>query len=227
MLSDVEIGVLGATGPAGKGLAARLASIGHTVIAGSRDRSRAEATVAELSERWGTAVAGLRGGTNEEAADAADLVVVATTWEGAVDTARAHADALAGKVVVSMANGLEKVGKEFRPVMPAEGSIAQAIQAAAPRSRVVSAFHLIPAASFAALDTSIESDVVVCGDDDAARMLVMDLTIEIPELRAFDGGSLVNALGLEAFAAVLLSVNLRHKGEGTLRLLGVEGHGHR
>jgi hypothetical protein len=83
---------------------------------------------------------------------------------------------------------------------------------------------LIPAAAFAALDAQLESDVVVCGDDDAARTLVLDLVIEIPQLRAFDGGSLTNAVGLEAFAAVLLSVNLRHKGRGTLRLLGVEGY---
>jgi hypothetical protein len=224
MLCAVEIGVLGATGPAGKGLAARLASIGHDVVAGSRELARAEAVVEELGAQWGSQVASLRAGTNADAAAAADLVIVATTWEGAVDTTRAHADALAGKAVVSMANGLEKVGKEFRPVLPAEGSLAQAVQAAAPDARVVSAFHLIPAAAFAALDAKLESDVVVCGDDDAARTLVLDLVIGIPQLRAFDGGSLTNAVGLEAFAAVLLSVNLRHKGRGTLRLLGVEGY---
>jgi NADPH-dependent F420 reductase len=224
MLSHVEIGVLGATGPAGKGLAARLASVGHTVVAGSRDLARAEATVAKLTKRWGARVASLRGGTNDTAAGATDMVIVATTWEGTVDTVRAHADALADKVVVSMANGIKKVGNEFHPVLPEEGSLAQAVQVAAPRARVVTAFHLIPAAAFAALDTSIESDVVVCGDDDTARARLMDLVIEIPDLRAFDGGSLVNAVGLEAFTAVLLSVNLRHKGEGTLRLLGVEGH---
>ena len=38
----------------------------------------------------------------------------------------------------------------------------------------------------------------------------------------FDGGSLANAVGLEAFAAVLLTINLRHKGKASLRLVGVE-----
>lgn len=224
MLSGVEIGVLGATGPAGKGIAARLASIGHDVIAGSRDRSRADETVADLKARWGSRVESLRGAINEDAAGAPEMVIVATTWEGAVDTARALAGSLVGKVVVSMANGLEKVGNEFHPVLPEEGSLAQAVQAAAPGARVVSAFHLIPAAAFAALDVPLESDVVVCGDDDAARTRVLDLTVEIPLLRAFDGGSLVNSVGLETFAAALLSVNLRHKGKGSLRLLGVEGY---
>jgi NADPH-dependent F420 reductase len=220
----MEIGVLGATGPAGRGLAARLASVGHDVLAGSRDAERAATVVAELRERWGDRVAGLRPATNEQAANARDLVVIATTWEGAVDTARAHADALRGKVVVAMANGLAKVDHEFRPVLPDEGSLAEAVQAVAPEARVVAAFQHVPAASFAALDQPLESDVVVCADDDAARLLVLDLVTELPNLRGFDGGSLANSVGIEAFAAVLLSVNLRHKGKGTLRLLGVRGH---
>ncbi|MBM3672431.1 MAG: NADPH-dependent F420 reductase [Actinobacteria bacterium] len=222
MLSPVEIGVLGATGPAGTGIAARLAAIGHNVVAGSRERSRADAVVATLREKWDARVDGLRAGTNDDAAAAQDLVIVATTWEGAVDTAAAHASALAGKVVASMANGLEKVGHEFRPVLPEAGSLAEAVQAAAPAARVASAFHMIPAATFGNLDEEMDSDVVVCSDDDVARDLVIDLVSSIPNLGAFDGGSLANSVGLEAFTAVLLTVNLRHKGSATLRLAGVD-----
>ena len=220
----MNIGVLGATGPAGRGLAARLASVGHTVIAGSRDESRSEAVVSELRDEWGPRVDTLDAGTNEDAAKAADLVVVATTWEGAVDTAAAHADALAGKPVIAMANGLEKVGKEFRPVLPKGESLSRAVHDAAPEAYVVAAFQHVPAASFAALDQPLQSDVVVCSDHDDAREVVMRLVAGIPELRAFDGGSLANAIGIEAFAAVLLTANLRHKGKGTLRLLGLQGY---
>jgi NADPH-dependent F420 reductase len=220
----VNIGVLGATGPAGRGLAARLASVGHTVVAGSREQSRSEAVVSELRDEWGPRVDTLDAGTNEDAADAADLVVVATTWEAAVETTAAHADALAGKPVIAMANGLEKVGREFRPVLPEAGSVSRAIQAAAPEARVIAAFHLVPASALGDLDRNLESDVIVCADDDEARRLVLDLVVGIPELRAFDGGSLANAVGIEAFAALLLTVNLRHKGKGTLRLLGLEGY---
>jgi NADPH-dependent F420 reductase len=220
----VEIGVLGATGPAGRGLAARLASVGHDVLAGSRDLGRAEAAVDKLRGRWGDRVDGLQAATNDGAAAARDLIVIATTWEGAVATAAAHAEALAGKVVISMANGLEKVDDEFRPVLPEEGSLAAAVQAAAPRARVVSAFHLVPAAAFAQIDQRLESDIVVCADDDDARRVVLDLVVGLPDLRGFDAGSLANSVGIEAFAAVLLSVNLRHHGKGTLRLLGVEGY---
>ena len=220
----MNIGVLGATGPAGRGLAARLASVGHTVVAGSRDQSRAEAVVSELRDEWGPRVDTLDAATNEDAAKAGELVIVATTWEGAVDTAAAHADAVVGKPVIAMANGLEKVGKEFRPVLPKGESLARAIHDVAPGAYVVAAFQHVPAAAFGALDEPLQSDVVVCSDHDDAREVVMRLVAGIPELRAFDGGSLANAIGIEAFAAVLLTANLRHKGMGTLRLLGLQGY---
>lgn len=219
----MNIGVLGATGPAGRGLAARLASVGHDVVAGSRDESRAEAVVSELRDEWGPRVDSLSAGTNADAAKA-DVVAIATTWEAAVPTAAEFADALAGKPVIAMANGLEKVGREFHAILPPEGSISQAVQAAAPAAHVVAAFHLVPAAALADLDAPLESDVIVVGDDDPARTTVLDLVVGIPDLRAFDGGSLVNAVGIEAFAALLISLNLRHKGKGTLRLLGLEGY---
>jgi NADPH-dependent F420 reductase len=219
----MQIGVLGATGPAGTGIAARLASVGHGVIAGSRDPARSARAVSELREQWGERVDGLSAGGNDDAASARDIVVLATVWNAAVDTARAHAGLLNGKVVVSMANGLEKVEREFHPVLPPEGSLALAVQAAVPGAHVVAAFQHVPAAAFAALDTPLESDVVVCADDDASRDVVLDLVAGLANLRAFDGGSLANAIGIETFAALLLSVNLRHRGKGTLRLLGVEG----
>jgi NADPH-dependent F420 reductase len=213
----MRIGVLGGTGPAGQGVAARLATAGHTVILGSRDRDRAERIVDELRARWGDQVATLEAGTNPQAADA-EVVVVATVADAAIPTARYLADKLAGKVVVSMANGLVKQGREFRATFPEEGSIAEAIQAAAPEALVVAALQHIPAAALGDLDHDIESDVLVVGDDDHARTTVLDLIDGIPGLRAFDAGSLANARGIEAVAAPLLTINLRHKGEATLRI---------
>ena len=217
----MHIGVMGATGPAGGALAARLASLGHDVVAGSRDPARAEAAVDELRGRWGERVDGLRAGANADAAEA-DLVVIGVQWEGAVETVAQHAAALAGKVVVSMANALTKVGREFHPILPAEGSLALAMQKVAPEARIATAFQHIPAATLADLDHPVECDVVVTADDDAARDAVLDLVAAIPVLRPFDAGSLANAVGIEAFTATLLSVNLRHKGRSSLRLVGVE-----
>ena len=217
----MKIGVLGATGPAGGGLAARLASVGYDVIAGSRDPARAEAAVAKMRGRWGDRVKSLEPAANADAA-AAEIVIVGTQWEAAVPTAKDHADALAGKVVIDMANGLVKEGREFRPVLPEEGSLAMAMQDAVPRAHVVTALQHVPAAALGDLDAPLDSDVIVCADDDGARTTVLDLVARIPDLRGFDGGSLANAVGIEAFAAVLLTINLRHKGKASLRLVGVE-----
>lgn len=218
----MRIGVLGATGPAGRGIAARLALVGHEVVAGSRARDRADAVVAELRGTWGARVATLTAGTNDDATGA-DLVVLATKWDGAVETATEHAAALAGKTVVCMANGLRRSGKDFLPVLPEGTSVSRAVQDAAPDALVVAAFQHVPAAALADLAAPVEGDVVVCGDDDSARAIVLDLVASIADLRAFDGGALANSLGLEAFAAVLLTCNVRHRGHGALRLLGLEG----
>jgi hypothetical protein len=216
----MRIGILGATGPAGGGLAARLASIGHEVLFGSRAVEKATAGVDALVAKWGSRVAGLRPSDNASACDA-PVVVVAVQAGAAIPTIQEHAERLAGKVVVSMANNLVRNGSEFNAVLPPHGSVAAEIQALLWHSRVCTAFHLVPASEFAALDREMESDVVVLGDDDAARRTLMDITAGIPHLRAVDGGSLRNAVALETFAAVLLTINLRHKRRTSLRLVGL------
>lgn len=216
----MRIGILGATGPAGKGLAARLASVGHEVLFGSREVEKAKAGVEELRSAWGDRVSGLVPCDNAWACDA-PVVILAVHADSALATARQHAARLSGTIVVSMANHLVRNGTEFNAVLPPHGSIAAELQALLWESRVCTAFHLVPAAEFMELDHDMESDVVVLGDDDEARSTLMEVTRSIPKLRPLDGGSLANAVGMETFAAVLLTINLRHKGRSSLRLIGV------
>ena len=217
----MRIGILGATGPAGRGLAARLASVGHEVLFGSRAVDKARAGVTELEKEWGDLVAGRLIACDNAWACDAPVVILAVQADGAIPTVQEHAERLPGKIVVSMANNLVKHGNEFNAVLPPHGSVAAEIQALLWRSRVCTAFHLVPAAEFAALDHEMESDVVVLGDDDEAKATVMDITSSIPNLRPLDGGSLRNAVGMETFAAVLLTVNIRHKMRASLRLTSV------
>jgi len=216
----MRIGILGATGPAGRGLAARLASVGHEVLFGSRDVEKAKLAVEELRSEWGDRVAGLAPSDNADACDA-PVVILAVHADSAIPTVKQHAGRLAGRVVVSMANHLVRNGNEFNAVLPPHGSIAAEIQALLWDSQVCTAFHLVPAAEFGELNHEMESDVVVLGDDDTARTTLMEITRSIPNLRALDGGSLQNAVGMETFAAVLLTINVRHKGRASLRLTGV------
>lgn len=217
----MKIGVLGATGPAGRGLAARLADVGHDVLAGSRELTKATGVVDELRDEWGSRIDRLVGANNQAACDA-EVVVLAVQADAALATAKYFADDLDGKIVVSMANNLVRNGTEFNAVLPPHGSIAKEMQALLWRSRVVTAFHLVPAAEFVNLDQKMDGDVVACGDDDDARGMLMDIIGDIPDLRPFDGGSLENAVGMETFAAVLLTINIRHHGKAGLRLSGIE-----
>jgi NADPH-dependent F420 reductase len=217
----VKIGVLGATGPAGRGLAARLADVGYEVLAGSRERAKAETVVDELRQKWGDRVAGITPANNHAACNA-EVVVLAVNADAALATAKYFADDLDGKIVVSMANHLVKNGTEFNAVLPPHGSLAKEMQALLWKSQIVTAFHLVPAAELVDLDHKMRSDVVACGDDDAARKTLMTIIESIPDLRAFDGGSLENAVGMETFAAVLLTINIRHKVKAGLRLSGID-----
>jgi NADPH-dependent F420 reductase len=216
----MRIGILGATGPAGSGLAARLASVGHEVLFGSRSTEKAVHAVGELRDKWGERVLGLHACDNATACDA-PVVILAVHADSAIPTVQEHAELLSNKIVVSMANNLVKHGNEFNAVLPPHGSVAAEIQALLWRSHVCTAFHLVPAAEFAALEYVMESDVVVLGDQDDAKSTLMDITASIPDLRPLDGGSLRNAVGMETFAAVLLTVNIRHKMRASLRLTTV------
>lgn len=219
----MKIGILGGTGPAGGGLAARLAAGGQKVYLGSRDLGRAEATARELSERWGPRMAHIEAVTNGEAGEHGEIVVLGTNARATVATATEHAARLSGKPVVSMANALRRVGSSFEPVPIEEGSIAQAVQKAAPGALVAAALHHIPAAALQNLDRPLVGDVVVVADDLEAMRATQALVSAMPELRALDGGPLENAVALEAFCAVLLTVNVRYGGKATLRLMPAGG----
>jgi NADPH-dependent F420 reductase len=220
MLAVMRIGIFGATGPAGSALGARLASIGYHVVLGSRSRERAVGVVDEIRQQWAELELPLDAGTNDDAA-AAELIVIATPWDSAATTAAAHAPELAGKVVVSMANALVRIGAEFQPLIPPRGSVAAHVQAELPRSSVVAAYHHLPAKELGHLGHPVESDVLICGDDPAAVDTVVELTDKIEGCRALATGGLSNAAAIEAFTAVLLQLNVRYKTRVAPRLTGL------
>lgn len=174
----------------------------------------------EIAARWPDHRFPLEGGSNEEAARA-EICVVATPWDAAVSTAAELSPALSGKVVISMANALARVGDEFQALVPARGSIAASLQCALPASRVAGAFHHLPARHLGAIDRPIEADVLVCADDQEAVAATVALVGAIPGLRGVDAGSLSACGAIEAFTAVLLGVNMRHRALASLTLTGL------
>ena len=211
------VGILGGTGPAGRGVAIRLACAGYDVVIGSRDDARAQETASTLHPRGDGNV---RGATNEGAA-ACDLIVVATPWDSAVSTVSALKDSLANKTVISMVNALAREGKELVPLYPPRGSMAAQLAFTLPASTIVGAFHHLPASEMENLDSGLDADVVIFSDDDEARKAVAGIVDAMPGLRAVIAGSMSLASAIEAFTAVCVSINIRHKAHSYVKLAGL------
>jgi len=217
----VHIGVLGGTGPAGQGLAARLATSGYDVLLGSRSRLRAEEICKALLDRWPERGLSIAPADNDAAADG-DVVVVATPWDAAAPTVASVASRLAGKVVISMANALARVGDEFIPLVPPRGSIAAGVQHAAPECLVAAALHHLPAKDLGDLDHEMHADVLVCSDHPVALSATSAIIDRVPGLRAVDAGLLSSALAIEALTPVLLQVNRRYRTRASIRLTNLD-----
>ena len=218
--APVRIGVLGATGPAGQAVAVQFAGIGIEVVVGSRSIERADETVGALRERWPDRDLPLVPGENDAAAGA-DLVVVATPWDGVLSTLAPLEDTLEGKIVVSMANALTRWGKEMVPLLPPTGSVTVAVARALPRSRVVGAFHHLPAGPWSDLDHVLDADVMVCSDDRDAQREVVALIDRLPGLRGVESGGLGSSLAIEALTPALLEINRRYKVHAAVRITGL------
>jgi NADPH-dependent F420 reductase len=216
----MRVGILGGTGPAGQALGARLAACGLEVHLGSRVAERGDTCASALKAKWPGRLESLSGGGNERSARA-DVVVLATPWEGAVATAIEYQSALEGRVLVSMVNALQRVGGEFRALTPERGSIAANVQAAVPGALLSAAFQHVPAGDLGNLDKSLRCDVLVCADDPRASETTATLVEKIPGLRAIKAGSLFSAGAVEALTAVLLNVNVTYKTHVSLGLYGL------
>jgi hypothetical protein len=217
----LTLAVLGGTGDQGRGLARRFAMAGHRVVLGSRAAERAQQAAAELLE---TLPAGARvdGADNAAAAAAGDVVIVAVPWDGHRDLLRALASVLSGKIVVDCVNPIGFDSRGAFGLDVEEGSAAQQAAAVLPDSTVVAAFHHVSAVLL--LDPAVESldtDVLVLGEDRAATDLVQALVGQITGMRGIYGGRLRNAGQVEALTANLVSVNRRYKAHAGLRVTDV------
>ncbi|MGR6974912.1 NADPH-dependent F420 reductase [Streptomyces cynarae] len=215
-VSRLVIGVLGGTGPQGRGLAYRLGRAGQQVVIGSRDAERAQATATGLG------VPGVRGADNAETARDSDVVIIAVPWEGHGALLQQLRTELAGKIVVDCVNPLgfdEQGAYAFRPD---EGSAAQQAALLLPDSRVTAAFHHLSAVLL--LDQGIEridTDVMVLGDDRESTATIQALASRIPGMRGIYAGRLRNAHQVESLVANLISVNRRYKAHAGLRITDI------
>lgn len=201
-------------------VAVQFAGIGEEVVVGSRSEERAAETVDKLRGRWPGRDLRLVPGDNAAAAEA-ELVVVATPWEGVLSTIADVRDALDTKIVVSMVNAVARWGRQMVPLTVPTGSVTAAIALALPSSRVVGAFHHLPAEPWADLDHPIDADVLICSERRADAREMVALVNRLPGLRGVDAGGLANALAIEALTATLIGINIRYKAHAAIRLTGL------
>jgi len=205
----VRVAVVGGTGGFGLALAKRLVEGGYDVVVGSRDAERAAAAAATVR---------VEGATNAEACRTANLVILATKAEAAVETAAGLREAIGTTPVLSVAAELTFGPGGVRPTAEAT-SVAARIQDVVD-APVVAGLHSLAARNLGG-DAPPEEDALLCGDDAEAKALVLELAGRITSGRAIDCGPLASARALEGLTAVIVNVNKRYKAHAGIRVTGV------
>ena len=214
MADPLTIGLLGGTGPQGRGLALRMALAGHRVLLGSRDPERAAGIVADLVGGRDLPVEGVG---NADAAAGADILFLVFPYAGQADVLPAgRADRRQGGGRRHQPLGWDDQGPYLEEVP--EGSAAEQAAALLPQARVVAAFHHAAPKLLADPERQVETDVLVVSDDPEAKGLVLELADQIPGCRGVDAGPLRLARQLEGFTAVIVGINRRHKIHAGLRI---------
>jgi NADPH-dependent F420 reductase len=197
----VRIGIVGGSGDFGQGLAERLRRMGGEVVLGSRTPHDEFIS-------------------NAEACRFCEIVFLSIPPQSVADMCRQLAGDLAGRIGVSVATPI--VFRDGKPAaVPGDLSLAEQAQQAAPACRIVAGFHTVSAGALARADEPLDEDVVICGDDEAAKDVVGGLAERLVEGRAVDAGRLEVARWLEPFTAVLLNVNRNYKVNAGVRITGL------
>tara|TARA_B100000745_G_C20064485_1_gene363301 strand:+ start:256 stop:909 length:654 start_codon:yes stop_codon:yes gene_type:complete len=214
-----SIGIIGGTGPEGRGLALRLGLAGLRIYIGSRNKNKAQRTSDSLLECHPRIdVIGL---SNEEVAVSADLIFIAVPYIAQIPTLKTLERFISGKTVVVIAAPIHFHEGVARATLVDEGSAAMQVQKLLPDSSVVSAFQTISHSDLLDINRPINADVVVCSDRDDTRRLVMDIAEKIDGIRAVNGGGLENSVFLENFVALLINLNKLHKTNTSIKFVGI------
>lgn len=204
----MRIAIVGGTGPFGVALATRLREA-HEIVLGSRDAARAAEAAKEL---------GVGGTTNDEAVREADLIVLATKAEAALDTARALREAIGSTPVLCVASELRFTPAGVLPT-PETASLAERIQAELD-GPVLAGLHSLAASTLGSPEPPDE-DTFLCGDDVDAKIRALEVAERLTSGRALDAGPLASARALEGMTAVIVNLNKRYRGHAGIRVTGL------
>lgn len=206
----MKIAVLGGTGRIGEGLACRWAPR-HEIYIGSRDIEKAKEAACgyacRLTDRG--LECNIDGTSNKEAVENADVVVLSVPYEAVLELIECLRPVLKNQIVISLVVPMKK-NQWFEYTPPQEGCAALRIQRMLPGINVISAYHNLSYKKLCNLDLEIEGDVVVCGNDAVAKLVVMNLTREIRSVRPLDGGPLKESRMIESLTPFLINMAIRN-----------------
>lgn len=201
----MKIALLGGTGDMGEGLALRWAK-NNEIIIGSRESEKANKAAKRyqgiLKEKG--IEAKIHGMDNFQAVKHSEIIVFTIPYEYAISTARELRSAFKDQIVISPLVNLNWRGKY---ACIAQRCAALDLKETLPEGiRVISAFQTLPAEKLKNLDLILDLDVVVCGDDETGKKIVMDLIKQIPNLKPLDGGPLEFSCLIENLTPLLLNL---------------------
>jgi NADPH-dependent F420 reductase len=205
----VKVAIVGGTGTFGRALARRLHLLGEEVLIGSREAQRGRERALEI---------GVEGGSNDDVVRSVDLVVLATKSNAALETGAELADAIGETPVLCVASDLRFTDIGIVPGLE-EGSLAEGL-AGLLRAPVASGLQTVSAIDLSGPDPP-DQDALICGDDETAKKLSLDLAGRLVAGNAIDVGPLANSRALEGMTAVILNVNKRFGVHAGLRLTGL------
>ena len=221
-MTGPTLAVIGGTGEEGSGLALRWAAAGYPVLIGSRSRERAGAAAEELSSLLPASNSARIGGdTNAAASAAADVIILSVPYDSQAGIIEQIREGCQGKTVVSVVVPLKppRVSHVWRPPGGSAAEEAQALLGDG--ARVVAAFQNISATHLKELDHSVDCDILITGDDRAAKQTAIELA-QAAGMRGIDAGPLVNSSVSEGLTALLIGINIRNKVKGSgIRITGV------
>lgn len=215
MEQQFSVAIVGGTGSLGNALALRLGAPGVKVIIGSRDAQKAQNAVQTLKPQMRAGE--LVGTTNQDAVKQGEFVVIAVPYEGHAPMIQELKGQLGGKIVIDAVVPLKKV----RPFIPPAGSaLLEAQGILGDEAPVIGALHNISAVDLGDVDSHL-GDVLVCGDNEAAKLKVMEIICRIGA-RAFDAGPAAHAYIIEGLTGVIIHLNRKYKSKhGSIRITGI------
>ena len=218
----MQIGIIGGTGHEGRGIAARFAAAGLSVLIGSRDAGRARETVDRLHGASSTLP--VEGVANDKVAARSDVVFLAVPFDGLAELLATLSGHLRpGTLVVDLIVPLTFEDGVPDLVRVPEGSATEFVRAhLPPEVQVACAFKTIPASALGRLDAPLDCDEFVCGDTPAVRERTIDVLSHIPALRPLDAGGLASARAIEHMTALAIVLNKRYKvRDARFRVVGI------